>query len=141
MKKIIIIVTALVLLVGVILMLTRNKESGNRLNVKTGMVMSDDSGTYIVAKNPHDQNDTEIIQIMAVQDTAAEMLSELDWVDHAVVTISYRDPFVAAVLTVNREPSPDEADSAAYIISQYVDEDADILITDQDGNVIYPISN
>lgn len=141
MKKIIIIVTALVLLVGVILMLTRNKESGNRLNVKTGMVMSDDSGTYIVAKNTDDQNDKEIIQIMAVQDTAAEMLSELDWVDHAVVTISYRDPFVAAVLTVNREPSPDEADSAAYIISQYVDEDADILITDQDGNVIYPISN
>ncbi len=122
-------------------MLTRNKESGNRLNVKTGMVMSDDSGTYIVAKNTDDQNDKEIIQIMAVQDTAAEMLSELDWVDHAVVTISYRDPFVAAVLTVNREPSPDEADSAAYIISQYVDEDADILITDQDGNVIYPISN
>lgn len=141
MKKIIIIVTALVLLVGVILMLTRNKESGNRLNVKTGMVMSDDSGTYIVAKNTDDQNDKEIIQIMAVQDTAAEMLSELDWVDHAVVTISYRDPFVAAVLTVNREPSPDEADSAAYIISQYVDEDADILITDQDGNAIYPISN
>ena len=141
MKKIIIIVTALVLLVGVILMLTRNKESGNRLNVKTGMVMSDDSGTYIVAKNTDDQNDQEILQIMAVQDTAAEMLSELDWVDHAVVTISYRDPFVAAVLTVNREPSPDEADSAAYIISQYVDEDADILITDQDGNVIYPISN
>lgn len=141
MKKIIIIVTALVLLVGVILMLTRNKESGNRLNVKTGMVMSDDSGTYIVAKNTDDQNDKEIIQIMAVQDTAAEMLSELDWVDHAVVTISYRDPFVAAVLTVNREPSSDEADSAAYIISQYVDEDADILITDQDGNVIYPISN
>ncbi len=78
---------------------------------------------------------------MAVQDTAAEMLSELDWVDHAVVTISYRDPFVAAVLTVNRKPSTDEANSAAYVISQYVDKDADILITDQDSNVIYPLSD
>lgn len=139
MKKAVIIASAAVLLTGAAFIFKISKNSDPI--AETSMVMSDDSGTYIVAKNTDDQNDNEIIQIMAVQDTAAEMLSELDWVDHAVVTISYRDPFVAAVLTVNRKPSTDEANSAAYVISQYVDKDADILITDQDSNVIYPLSD
>ncbi len=139
MKKAVIIASAAVLLTGAAFIFKISKNSDPI--AETSMVMSDDSGTYIVAKNTDDQNDKEIIQIMAVQDTATEMLSELDWVDHAVVTISYRDPFVAAVLTVNRKPSADEANSAAYVISQYVDKDADILITDQDSNVIYPLSD
>lgn len=138
MKKAVIIASAAVLLTGAAFIFKISKNSDPI--AETSMVMSDDSGTYIVAKNTDDQNDKEIIQIMAVQDTAAEMLSELDWVDHAVVTISYRDSFASAVLTVSREPSTDEANSAAYVISQYVDKDADILITDQDSNVIYPLS-
>lgn len=139
MKKAVIIASATVLLTGAAFIFKISKNSDPI--AETSMVMSDDSGTYIVAKNTDDQNDKEIIQIMAVQDTAAEMLSELDWVDHAVVTISYRDSFASAVLTVSREPSADEANSAAYVISQYVDKDADILITDQDSNVIYPLSD
>ncbi len=139
MKKAIIIAVTAVLLTGAAFIFKISKNSDPI--AETSMVMSDDSGTYIVAKNTDDQNDKEIIQIMAVQDTAAEMLSELDWVDHAVVTISYRDSFASAVLTVSREPSTDEANSAAYVISQYVDKDADILITDQDSNVIYPLSD
>lgn len=139
MKKAVIIASAAVLLTGAAFIFKISKNSDPI--AETSMVMSDDSGTYIVAKNTDDQNDKEIIQIMAVQDTAAEMLSELDWVDHAVVTISYRDSFASAVLTVSREPSTDEANSAAYVISQYVDKDADILITDQDSNVIYPLSD
>lgn len=139
MKKAVIIASAAVLLTGAAFIFKISKNSDPI--AETSMVMSDDSGTYIVAKNTDDQNDKEIIQIMAVQDTATEMLSELDWVDHAVVTISYRDSFASAVLTVSREPSTDEANSAAYMISQYVDKDADILITDQDSNVIYPLSD
>ena len=139
MKKAVIIASAAVLLTGAAFIFKISKNSDPI--AETSMVMSDDSGTYIVAKNTDDQNDNEIIQIMAVQDTASEMLSELDWVDHAVVTISYRDPFASAVLTVSREPSADEANSAAYVISQYVDKDADILITDQNSNVIYPLSD
>lgn len=139
MKKAVIIASAAVLLTGAAFIFKISKNSDPI--AETSMVISDDSGTYIVAKNTDDQNDKEIIQIMAVQDTAAEMLSKLDWVDHAVVTISYRDSFASAVLTVSREPSADEANSAAYMISQYVDKDADILITDQDSNVIYPLSD
>ncbi len=141
MKKAIaiIIAAAAVLLTGAAFAFIGNQSS--EPSVETGMVMSDSNGTYAVVENFSGENDKEIIQIMAVEDTTAEMLSELEWVDHAVVTVSYRDPFVAAVLTVNREPSPDEADSAAYIISQYIDEDADILITDQDSSIIYPRSD
>ena len=85
-----------------------------------------------------DQDERDIIAKIDKENRIADVLSDLDWVDHAVVTVSDsdKDLFVAAVLTVSREPSSDDA---AYVISRYV-ENADILITDQNSNVIYPVS-
>ncbi|MBD5138398.1 MAG: hypothetical protein HDT24_03675 [Ruminococcus sp.] len=88
-----------------------------------------------------DQDERDIIARIDKENRIADVLSDLDWVDHAVVTVSDsdKDLFVAVVLTVSREPSSDDADEAAYVISRYV-ENADILITDQNSNVIYPVS-
>ena len=136
MKKIII-ATSVVLLVGVVLILTRTKDS--KPNVETSVVMSNDSSIYVVTENSSGQNDSELIQRMDEESTISDVLSDFDWVDYAVVTISDNNLFVTVVLTVNREPSSNDANDAAYVISRYV-ENADILITDQNSNVIYPVS-
>lgn len=136
MKKIII-ATSVVLLVGVVLILTRTKDS--KPNVETSVVMSNDSSIYVVTENSSGQNDSELIQRMDEESTISDVLSDFDWVDYAVVTISDNNLFVTVVLTVNRELSSNDANDAAYVISRYV-ENADILITDQNSNVIYPVS-
>lgn len=141
MKKAIIITVGAVLLTGAafIFKISKNSEP----SVETSVAMSNGSVTYIISKNQDGQTDPDIASKIDIENRAAQVLSELNWIDHAVVTVSDRDPFVAAILTVNREPSSDEANSAAYIISQYVDvdEDTDILITDQDSSVLYPLIN
>ncbi|MDE6598892.1 MAG: hypothetical protein K2K34_02290 [Oscillospiraceae bacterium] len=119
------------------LILTRTKDS--KPNVETSVVMSNDSSIYVVTENSSGQNDSELIQRMDEESTISDVLSDFDWVDYAVVTISDNNLFVTVVLTVNREPSSNDANDAAYVISRYV-ENADILITDQNSNVIYPVS-
>lgn len=141
MKKAIFIAASVcaVLLSGTAFIFIRNENSAP--SAETGVAASNGSVIYVISENSGGQIDPDTAQKIDIENRTAQVLSEFDWVDNAVVTVSDRDPFIAAVLTVNRKPSPDEADSAAYIISQYFDEYVNILITDQDSNVIYPISD
>jgi len=141
MKKVIIIAAAAVLLTGAAFTFKISKNSGP--SAETSVAVSNGSVTYIISENQDGQTDPDIASKIDIENRTAQVLSEFDWVTRAVLTISDSNngTFVSAVLTVSREPSSDEADSAAYIISQYFDEDVDILITDQDSNVIYPLLN
>lgn len=141
MKKAIIIAAAAVLLTGAAFIFKISKSSGP--SAETSVAASNGSVTYIISENQGGQTDPDIASKIDIENRTAQVLSEFDWVTRAVLTISDSDSgtFASAVLTVSREPSTDEANSAAYVISQYVDKDADILITDQDSNVIYPLSD
>lgn len=59
-----------------------------------------------------------------------------------MVSIAYDNSSVSAVFDVSREPSPDEAETAVHLITLYVNgiEKEDIVITDQNNNVIYSLS-
>lgn len=112
---------------------------------ETNVVMLlNDGSVSVVFDNSLTQDEWDTVLRIDKENRIADVLSYLDWVDHAEVSVSGsdKDLFVAAVLTVSREPSSDDADDAAHIISLYFDssENADILITDQNSNVIYPVS-
>ncbi|MBD5146136.1 MAG: hypothetical protein HDT21_09585 [Ruminococcus sp.] len=134
MKKIIIIAVIAVVLAAAAVLFIIGKN-----DVVSADVTMDISQVTVDKFSGQDERD--IIARIDKENRIADVLSDLDWVDHAVVTVSDsdKDLFVAAVLTVSREPSSDDAGDAAYIISRYV-ENADILITDQNSNVIYPVS-
>lgn len=114
-----------------------NRQKNAETNVVT--LLNDGS---VSAVDSLTKDERDIIVRIDKENRIADVLSYLDWVDHAEVSISGsdKDLFAAAVLTVNRELSSDDADDAAYVISRYV-ENADILITDQNANVIYPFGD
>ena len=67
------------------------------------------------------------------------MLSELDSINSAKVTVSSDNSSVTAVLDISEELSQDETDVVFKLITCYADgvEKENIFITDQNSNVIY----
>lgn len=133
MKKIIIAAVVVVLLAAAAVLLTVNKN--NDANAET-VVMSLDG---LVVSDTLTQEEADIVETIDKQNRIETILSELEWVNSASVNIAADELSVTAVLDVGREPSPEEADAVAHLITMYVNglQKEDIFITDQNSNVIY----
>lgn len=141
MKKIIIAAVVIALLAAASVLLIINKN--NAASAETNVVMSlDDGSVSAVAGKNLTQDEVDIITRIDIENRIAAVLSELDWINSARVNIAADDLSASAVLDVSREPSPDEADAAAHLITLYVDglETEDVVILDQNNNVIYSVS-
>ena len=144
MKKVIIIAVVIALLAAASVLLIINKN--NTASAETTVVMSLDD-TVVMSLDDFDfsaageltQDERDIIMRIDTENRIAAVLSELDWVSSARVNIADDDLSASAVLDVSREPSPDEADAAAHLITLYVDglEKEDVVILDQNNNVIF----
>lgn len=138
MKKIIIAVIVIVLLAAAAVLLTVNKN--NEASAETGaaetVVMSLDG---LVASDTLTQEERDIVESIDKQNRIETILSELEWVNSASVNIAADELSVTAVLDVSREPSPEEADAVAHLITMYVNglQKEDVVIFDQNSNVIY----
>lgn len=138
MKKIIIAAIVIVLLAAAAVLLTVNKN--NEASAETGaagtVVMSLDD---LVASDTLTQEERDIVESIDKQNRIETILSELEWVNSARVNIAADDLSVSAVLDVSREPSPEEADAVAHLITMYVNglQKEDVVIFDQNSNVIY----
>lgn len=140
MKKIIIIAAAVALLAAAAVLLTVNKN--NTASAETGaaetVVMSlddfDFSNDYLT------QEEVDIAVTSDKQNRIAAILSEFEWVNSARVNIAADKLSVSAVLDVSKEPSPEEADAAAHLITMYVNglQKEVVVIFDQNSNVIFP---
>lgn len=141
MKKIIIAAVVIALLAAASVLLIINKN--NAASAETNVVMSLDDGSVSAAAGKNlTQDEVDIITRIDIENRIAAVLSELDWINSARVNIAADDLSASAVLDVSREPSPDEADAAAHLITLYVDglETEDVVILDQNNNVIYSVS-
>lgn len=138
MKKIIIAAIVIVLLAAAAVLLTVNKN--NEASAETGaaetVVMSLDG---LVASDTLTQEERDIVESIDKQNRIETILSELEWVNSARVNIAADELSVTAVLDVSREPSPEEADAVAHLITMYVNglQKEDVVIFDQNSNVIY----
>lgn len=137
MKKIIIAAIVIVLLAAAAVLLTVNKN--NTASAETVVMPLDDfdfSNDYLT------QEEVDIAVTSDKQNRIAAILSEFEWVNSARVNIAADELSVSAVLDVSREPSPEEADAAAHLITMYVDglQKEDVVITDQNSNVIFSVS-
>lgn len=138
MKKIIIAAVVIALLAAASVLLIINKN--NAASAETNVVMSlDDGSVSAVAGKNLTQDEVDIITRIDIENRIAAVLSELDWINSARVNIAADDLSASAVLDVSREPSSDEADAAAHLITLYVDglETEDVVILDQNNNVIF----
>ncbi len=133
MKKIIIAAVVIALLAAASALLIKNKN--NTASAET-VVMSLD-GLYV--SDSLTQEEIDAAARIDTENRIAVMLSELDSINSARVTIAADGLSVSAVLDVNREMSSDEADAAAHLITLYVDglEKEDVVIFDQNNNVIF----
>lgn len=136
MKKIIIIAVVIALLAAASALLIINKN--NTASAETNVVMSLDDFDFS-AEDELTQDEVDIITRIDKENRIAAVLSELDWINSARVTIAADDLSASAVLDVSREPSSDEADAAAHLITLYADglEKEDVVILDQNNNVIF----
>lgn len=136
MKKIIIIAAVIALLAAaaVTILLTADKNSAASAET---VVMSLDG---LVVSDTLTQEEREIAATIDKQNRIEQILSELEWVSSASVNIAADGLSVSAVLHVTEEPSPEEADAAAHLITMYVDglQKEDVVIHDQNSNVVYP---
>ena len=138
MKKVIIIAVVFALLAAASALLIKNKN--NAVSTETTVVMSLDDGSFsAVADKSLTQDEVDIITRIDTENRIAAVLSELDWINSARVNIAADDLSASAVLDVSREPSLDEADAVAHLITLYVDglEKEDVVILDQNNNVIF----
>lgn len=139
MKKVIIIAAVIALLAAASALLVINKN--NTASAETTVVMSlgdfDFSASYDLTQ---DERDTAVR--MDKENRIAEMLSELDRVNSAKVNISSDNSSVTAVLDISEDLSQDKTDAVLQVITMYLNgiEKDDIVITDQNNNVIYPLS-
>lgn len=133
MKKIIIAAIVIVLLAAAAVLLTVNKN--NEASAETVVMSLDD----LVASDTLTQEERDIVESIDNQNRIETILSELEWVNSARVNIAADELSVTAVLDVSREPSPEEADAVAHLITMYVNglQKEDIVIIDQNSNVIY----
>lgn len=134
MKKIIIVAIVIVLLAAAAVLLTVNKN--NTASAETVVMSLDD---FDFSGDSLTQEERDIAVTSDKQNRIAAILSEFEWVNSARVNIAADELSVSAVLDVSREPSPEEADAAAHLITMYVDglQKEDVFITDQNSNVIY----
>lgn len=133
MKKIIIAAIVIVLLAAAAVLLTVNKN--NEASAETVVMSLDD----LVVSDTLTQEERDIVESIDKQNRIETILSELEWVNSARVNIAADDLSVTAVLDVSREPSPEEADAVAHLITMYVNglQKEDVVIFDQNSNVIY----
>lgn len=133
MKKIIIAAVVIAILAAASALLIKNKN--NSASAET-VVMSLD-GLYV--SDSLTQEEIDVAARIDIENRIAVMLSELEWINSARVNIAADDLSASAVLDVSREPSPDEADAVAHLITLYVDglEKEDVVIFDQNNNVIF----
>lgn len=133
MKKIIIAAIVIVLLAAAAVLLTVNKN--NEASAETVVMSLDD----LVVSDTLTQEERDIVESIDKQNRIETILSELEWVNSARVNIAADDLSVTAVLDVSREPSPEEADAVAHMITMYVNglQKEDVVIFDQNSNVIY----
>lgn len=133
MKKIIIAAIVIVLLAAAAVLLTVNKN--NEASAETVVMSLDD----LVASDTLTQEERDIVESIDKQNRIETILSELEWVNSASVNIAADELSVTAVLDVSREPSPEEADAVAHLITMYVNglQKEDVVIFDQNPNVIY----
>lgn len=133
MKKIIIAAIVIVLLAAAAVLLTVNKN--NEASAETVVMSLDD----LVASDTLTQEERDIVESIDKQNRIETILSELEWVNSARVNIAADELSVTAVLDVSREPSPEEADAVAHMITMYVNglQKEDVVIFDQNSNVIY----
>lgn len=133
MKKIIIAAIVIVLLAAAAVLLTVNKN--NEASAETVVMSLDD----LVVSDTLTQEERDIVESIDNQNRIETILSELEWVNSARVNIAADELSVTAVLDVSREPSPEEADAVAHLITMYVNglQKEDVVIFDQNSNVIY----
>lgn len=133
MKKIIIAAIVIVLLAAAAVLLTVNKN--NEASAETVVMSLDD----LVVSDTLTQEERDIVERIDKQNRIETILSELEWVNSARVNIAADELSVTAVLDVSREPSPEETDAVAHLITMYVNglQKEDIVIIDQNSNVIY----
>ncbi|MDE5576075.1 MAG: hypothetical protein K2J11_01635, partial [Oscillospiraceae bacterium] len=105
------------------------------------MVLNDGSVSAVADKSLT-QDERDIAVRIDKENRIAVMLSELDKVNSARVTITADNSSVTAVLDISTELSPDETDGVVKLITMSLNgiEKEDILITDQNSNVIYAVS-
>ncbi len=144
MKKIIIFVVIAVILAGMAVVLTRNKNSAS---AETAVTIPLSSVTVDHYLSDHER---DIIMGTDKEKTISETLSGLDWINSAVVSInsaavsiSSDNSSVTAVLDISAELSQDETDTVLNIITKYFDglKKEDVVLKDQNDNIIYPLTS
>ncbi len=95
------------------------------------MVVSLDDNSFSNVE-PSSQGDADVAMRIDIENKIAEVLSELDSINSAKVTVSSDNSSVTAVLDISEELSQDETDVVFKLITCYADgvEKENIFITE-----------
>lgn len=139
MKKAVIIAAAAVLLIGAAFIFKINKNSGASAETSVAVSLDDNSFSNV---EPLSQDGADAAMKIDLENRIAEMLSELDSINSAKVTVSSDNSSVMAVLDISEELSQDETDAVFQLITFYTDgiEKENIFVTDQNSNAICFVS-
>lgn len=139
MKKAVIIAAAAVLLIGAAFIFKINKNSGASAETSVAVSLDDNSFSNV---EPLSQDGADAAMKIDLENRIAEMLSELDSINSAKVTVSSDNSSVTAVLDISEELSQDETDAVFQLITFYTDgiEKENIFVTDQNSNAICFVS-
>jgi len=142
MKKTVVFIAVGVVLVTAALLLIFLRRPNGASTVETNVKVLGDDGIYHNIDNSDVRTGSEVFLNMENENKISELLSELDWVSTALISISLYDSTVSGVLDITRTPSQAETDQAIEIITSNLDgiKKEDIIITDKNNNVIYPVS-
>jgi len=121
-----------------LLILSMRKNDAPTAEITMEMVGED--GTYHAVDNSVAQSDSGILLRFEDEKEISDSLTQLNWVNTALISISSDNSSVTAVLDINRKPYQYEVNDVIEMIALRLDglKKENIFITDENRNIIYP---
>lgn len=141
MKKIAVFVAIGVILTVALLLIFSIRPNDTSI-VETSVKVLGDDGIYHNVDSFDVQTDSDVLLNMEDEKIICELLSEFDWVSTALISISSDNSAVTGVLDTTRNPSQTEIDQVIEMIISHLNgiKKENIIITDKNNNIIYPVS-
>lgn len=136
------ILVALLAALSVALLLIFSIRPNDTSIAETSVKVLGDDGIYHNVDSFDVQTDSDVHLNMKNEKIISELLSEFDWVNSAHISISSDNSAVTGVLDTIRNPSQTEIDQVIEMIISHLNgiKKENIIITDKNNNIIYPVS-
>lgn len=141
-RKIVITLAIIIILAAALIFIILPKLNSSNPTVNITLKQLGADGSYHDVDISANQTDSNVLASMQDENMLSDLLSELNWIDRAIIGIAPNNSAVTAYINTNCNPNQNELNEAVEIITLHLDglDKENIIFADQNGIIIYPIA-